>query len=417
MQAAESGLLDHFFRRSYAKYLATLVRLFGPAELPLLEDALQDTFAQATHAWREHLPENPEAWLTIAAKRRAIDLLRRQTASEKRELRAVDDRDIASEVDLLFLDHEVADAEVRMIFTACHPSLKPQDQLAFALRCVSGFSGSEIATALLLKPETIKKRLTRARKSIQASQLVFEVPSGRALESRMARVLEVLYLIFNEGYHSASRSKVVREELCGEAMRMCQQLLSAPSIADTNGALHALMALMCFHAARLDSKVSESGQLIDLKHQDRSTWHTGLAYRGHALMNEAVQTNYFSVYHYEAAIAAEHLKAKQFSQTNWTQIAVWYERLRTVAPSPMTDLSLAIVYIQNGNPRKSKQLLEAIVVDALASRRYLYHGCWAEWHKQFGSIATARQCLEDALDVVVNDQERTYLQQKLKVLT
>jgi len=416
MSADQPGLLDHLFRRSYAKYLAILVKHFGPDKLELLEDALQDTFAHATHAWREQLPERPEAWLTTAAKRRTIDLLRRYSATTARHKRASTDQPLSATVEQLFLASEVADAELRMIFTVCHPSLKPQDQLAFALRCVSGFSGSEIASALLLKPDTVKKRLTRARATIRKRNIRFEVPTGSTLAKRMPRVLEVLYLIFNEGFHSASRERVVREELCGEAMRMCQQLLQATAIQDATGALTALMALMCFHAARLAAKVDDDGQLIDLKHQDRSKWHLPLVFRGNALMHEAVKRGSFSVYHYEAAIAAEHLRAESFAATDWTQIAGWYERLRTIAPSPMTDLSLAIVYIQNGNPVKSRQLLEGVELNALASRQYLYHGCWAEWHKAFGSSHDARQCLEKSLHAVVNEQERCYIQGKLDAL-
>ena len=415
-QNDQPELIDHLFRRSYAKHLAILVRLFGPSKLELLEDALQDTFAQAVHAWREQVPERPEAWLTTAAKHRAIDLLRRQTATQQRHQRASADRPLQATVEAFFLDHEVADAQLRMIFTACHPALKPQDQIAFALKCVSGFSGSEIAAALLLKPETVKKRLTRARAVIQHTDLQFEVPTGAALRERLPRVLEVLYLIFNEGYHSASKDTVVRQELCSEAMRACQLLLQSSAVDAADGAIHALLALMCFHASRLEAKVTSDGELVDLKRQDRTKWHMPLAYRGHSLMSLAVQTDSFSVYHYEAAIAAEHLRARSFAETNWTQIAVWYERLRVVAPSPMTDLSLAIVYIQNGNARKSRALMENLSPAVLASRGYLLLGCWAEWHKQFGQVEDARACLQEALAVVVNAQERAYLLKKLAAL-
>ena len=230
-------------------------------------------------------------------------------------------------------------------------------------------------------------------------------------------MLEVIYLIFNEGFHSASRERVVREELCGEAMRMCQLLLDAESMRPHAPTLSALAALMCFHAARLHTKVDRHGQLIDLTKQDRSAWDIRLIYRANELMQTAVTAAEFSAYHYEAAIASEHLRASTFESTNWTQIAVWYERLRAIAPSPMTDLSLAIVYIHNGNPVKSGELLGRLPPRALADRGYLLYGAWAEWHKRFGTLADTRAALQKAIGVVVNRSEKDYLQAKLDRLT
>jgi len=225
--------------------VAALTRIFGPSNLETIEDAVQDTFIKAMMVWREKIPENPEGWLMTAAKNRAIDLFRKLSADEKRLLK-IDSGTSAIALGEVFLESEIEDAQLRMIFMACHPSLNPQDQIAFALKTISGFSSKEIASALLLKEETVKKRLVRARKSIAKLDLEFKIPQGADLPSRLNRVLEVLYLIFNEGFHSGRKEILVRKELCGEAMRFCQMLLKNPFTKTAKA--HALFGLMCFHS-------------------------------------------------------------------------------------------------------------------------------------------------------------------------
>ncbi len=196
--------LDHLFRHQYGKMVSILTRIFGLANLEIIEDAVQDTFIKAMVAWRNGMPENPEAWLTKAAKNRTIDLFRKLSADKKR-LPKITSGPSAIALNDLFLDTEIEDSQLRMIFTACHPILNPKDQLSFALKTVSGFSAKEIASALLLKEETVKKRLMRARKSIAEQNVSFQIPQGKDLPERLSRVLEVLYLIFNEGSQKPQR--------------------------------------------------------------------------------------------------------------------------------------------------------------------------------------------------------------------
>ncbi len=409
MSETKVPLVDHLFRHQYGKMLAALTRIFGPSKLEIIEDAVQDTFIKAMMTWREGIPPNPEGWLMTAAKNRAIDLLRKLSAEEKRALK-IDSGTTAIALGEVFLESEIEDAQLRMIFMACHPSLNPRDQIAFALKTISGFSSKEIASALLLKDETIKKRLVRARKSIASSDLEFKIPQGADLPSRLNRVLEVLYLIFNEGFHSGKKEILVRKDLCGEAMRLCQMLLKN-SFTETPKT-HALFGLMCFHAARMEGKLNEENEIIDLKNQDRSKWFGPLVIIGNQAMIKAVESGEYSTYHYEAAIAAEHLKAKTFEETDWSQIHNYYQQLYELQPTEFNLLNIAFVKMQLGKLEESKAILESFHPKDLEQRAYLYHGAFAEYHLLKNEKSKALNCLDEALKLVKNEAEKRYLEEK-----
>ena len=226
---SQEKVIDYLFRHQYGKMVAIFTRVFGLSNLETIEDAVQDTFIQAVHTWKDKLPENPEAWLTQAAKNRIIDLFRKVKADTTR-IKQLESGPSAISLNDLFLDHEIEDSELRMIFIACHPSLNPKDQIAFALKTISGFSGKEIAAALLNKEETIKKRLARARKSIQENNIKFDFPSASEVSQRLDNVLQVIYLIFNEGFHSNRTDIVIRKELCGEAIRLCKIVMKKEAL-------------------------------------------------------------------------------------------------------------------------------------------------------------------------------------------
>lgn len=408
----ETKLIDHLFRHHYGKMVSVLTRIFGLSHLETIEDAVQDTFVKATLSWKNKPPQNPEAWLTKAAKNRVLDIFRKLNSERKRVPQVSASQD-AMAVNDLFLDSEIADSQLRMIFTACHPSLSKSDRIAFSLKTISGFNAAEIASALLSKEETIKKRLSRARKTIQKKNILFKIPVGEELPRRIESVLEVLYLIFNEGFHSNRTDILVRTELCGEAMRLCQILLKNPKTRADD--CYALFALMCFHSARLDSKVSKEQEIIDLENQDRSTWHVPFIHLGNEAMNKAVINNRFSHFHYEAAIASEHIKALSYKDTNWQKILMWYNKLYQMQPSAITALHIAIVQIQLQNYKEANQLLINIEPASLGKRAYLYYGVMAENYKKQNKIEKALLSLELAINIVVNNAEREYLiKKKLK---
>jgi len=409
----EDKLVDHLFRHQYGKMVAILTRIFGLSNLETIEDAVQDTFIVAMHKWRNILPENPEAWLTLAAKNRAIDLLRKIKAEQTR-IGKIESGTISISFNELFLDHEIEDSQLRMIFTACHPSLHPKEQIAFALKTISGFNTKEIASALLLKEETIKKRLTRARKLVSQKNISFEIPKHGDLLRRLDRVLEVIYLTFNEGFHSNGKQLLIRKDLCGEAIRLIKIVLSKKDL--RIGKVYALFALMCFHASRLDSRIGSAGEILDLKNQDRSKWYFPLIRIGNDAMIKAVEDGSFTSYHYEAAIAGEHIKAKTFDDTDWEKMLLWYENLYTLQPSPLGLLNKSIVLIQLNRLDAAKDILNTIESKDLEQRAYLYYATLSEYCKENKNIKDAIENLDIAISMVANKTEKAYLEQKKKNL-
>lgn len=402
-------MIDHLFRHQYGKMVSILTRIFGLQHLELIEDAVQDTFIRAVQSWKTQVPENPEAWLTKAAKNRVLDIFRKLQAEQKRIPR-IDFGSSVIAIDDLFLDSEIEDSQLRMIFTACNPALNPRDQIAFSLKTISGFSSKEIASSLLLKQETVKKRLIRARKAIKTHQLSFEIPQGKVLSQRLDRVLEVIYLIFNEGFHSNKKEILIREDLCGEAMRLCKMLLKNTLTASPS--TYALLALLCFQSARLKSKINDQDEIISLKEQDRSLWYQPLVAVGHSAMHRAVETEAFSSYHFEAAIAAEHIAAKTYEDTDWDKILMWYKRLHELEPNSINRLNRVVVHIQRKDFSSAQNLLHEIDPTDLEQRRYLYYGAYSEFYKQKGQIPQALEHIEKAISLVNNQAELKYLQRK-----
>ncbi|MDC8003717.1 sigma-70 family RNA polymerase sigma factor [Aureisphaera galaxeae] len=409
----EPKLIDHLFRHHYGKMVSVLTRIFGLAHIETIEDAVQDAFVKATVSWTHTMPDNPEAWLTQAAKNRVLDIFRK-LKTHKKHVPQLSTGPSAIALSDLFLDTEIEDSQLRMIFTACHPQLDPRDRIAFALKTVSGFSIKEIASALLTKEDSIKKRIQRARKAIKKKDIRFAIPQGKELPERNDSVLEVVYLIFNEGFHSNRKDMLVRKDLCGEALRLCQLILKREATRSPEG--YALLALMCFHAARLDSKINDANEIIDLRHQDRSKWHFPLVKLGNHAMVRAVEDDVYSHYHYEAAIAAEHIKARSFEETNWEAIFKWYEALYAIQPSPSVALNMVMTQIQRGNFEDAKERLQQIEPADLEQRSYLYYGTYAEYYQLQGERKKAVSCMELALLAVQNDAERKYLERKKEAL-
>lgn len=405
----EQKIIDHLFRHHSGKMVSVLTRIFGLKHLEIIEDAVQDTFVKASISWRRKMPENPEAWLIKASKNRVLDIFRR-FRTEQNHLPLLRQGADTIAINDLFLETEVEDAQLRMIFTACHPSLDPRDRISFALKTVSGFSTREIASALMMKEQSIHKRLQRARRAIKESGIDFRIPKGRELDQRLDNVLEVIYLIFNEGFHSNQQQKLVRKDLCIEAMRLCQLILKKEQTRSANA--YALFALMAFHAARLDTKTDAGNSLYDLKSQDRSQWHWPYIKLGNAMMNKAVKDGVFSRFHYEAAIAAEHIKAKRFEDTDWSKILNWYQCLQSIYPMPVSILSMAVVCIQQGDFKAAKSYLEQIHPDEFNQRAYLYFGAWADYHLGIKQPEKAIKHLEMALVKVQNEQEKDHLLKK-----
>lgn len=410
----EPKLIDHLFRHHSGKMVSILTRIFGLSNLEIIEDAVQDTFLKASMSWRKQIPDNPEAWLTKAAKNRVLDIFRR-IQTERKHLPELKNGIQSIAINELFLENEIQDAQLRMIFTACHPKLDAKDRIAFALKTISGFNSKEIASALLTKEATVRKRVFRARKTIQESNIAFKIPQGKELPLRIESVLEVLYLIFNEGFHSNKKDVLVRKELCGEAMRLCKFLLNNKHT--NNSASYALFALMCFHAARLDAKVNINNEVLGLKNQDRNKWSFPLIQLGNTMMNKAVENNEFSTYHYEAAIIAEHIKAPNFELTNWNKILQWYQYLYKLQPSYSHLLSMAVVCVQSKNYVKANYYFDQIDPESLEQRAYLFYGAKADYYLAINNKEQALKQINIALEKVTNTLEKDFLEKKKREIT
>lgn len=406
--------IDHLFRHQHGKMVSILSSIFGLEHLVTIEDAVQDTFIKALKTWRQQIPENPEAWLTTAAKNRVIDLFRKIDSEKAREVKIYSGAS-SYQIEDWFLESEVEDSQLRMIFKACHPSLDPREQIAFSLKTISGFSTKEIATALMAQEETIKKRLQRARKKIIEQSLAFEIPHGKELIPRMDRVLEVLYLIFTEGFHSNKKDKIVRHDLCGEALRLCKMLLKKENLRSSK--VYAVFALMCFHAARLDSKVNDNNEIINLKNQERSKWDFPLVALGDSSMAKSMDFNEpLSSYHYEAAIASEHLSAPSFEQTNWENIKHWYIKLHELQPYPNTKLSLAIVHLQLKDLKEANHYLSQINQKDFGKRAYLYYSTMSDYCHLSKDRSKSIAYMDKAINTVSNESELAYLRSKKESL-
>lgn len=271
----------------------------------------------------------------------------------------------------------------------------------------------EIAAALLQKEETIKKRLIRARKKIKEVNITLSYPDPSEIPTRISGVLQIIYLIFNEGFHSTKTDTLTSKDLCGEAIRLCKLLLLKEKF--RTGSLYALFALLCFHAARLESKIGDN-EIIDLKHQDRSKWYLPLIILGNDALNKSMQFEDHSIYHVEAAIASEHVRALKFENTNWQRILEHYDEMYVLMPSDNILLSKATIYLQMDRLKEAKLELEKITSESLSQRRYLLHGCYAEYYEREGELTKAITEIDLAIKSCSNQYEKKYLEKKKKAL-
>lgn len=405
--------IDHLYREEYGKMVSSLIRVFGIGYLNEIEDAVQDSFYKAIRNWPEQgIPEIPEAWLRKVSRNSIIDIFRKMKSNLHHEKKISSGAGIIPVFEV-FSEYEIADNQLRLLFTICHPKLSRRDQLIFALKSFSGFSRKEIAAALMQSEENIKKALSRSRKLIAVSEMKFEVPTGVALEERLESVHLVIYLLFNEGFHSAGRSYLVREDLVAEALRLGELLVEKWENKNT----YALMALMCFHASRLNAKISDDNVLISLKDQDRSKWSKPLMMRGHFYLNRAVEHQPYSRFHWEAAIAGEHARAERFESTQWLNLEHYYTQLIKIEASALNLLNKCVILLKLDRTLEAEDIWKKMDSDQLSGRKYLYFAVGAEIYQNLKDVIAAGQLLEKALKLTENESERQFIRKKLALLS
>lgn len=393
--------------------IAVLSRLLGLQNLDTAQDIVQDTLIQAMSSWGYNgIPDNPSGWLSRVARNKAIDLLRRQqrfkTISPQYAHLLQSESPLSETLSQLFLETEIQDSQLRMMFACCHPAIPPESQIALTLKTLCGLSASEIAQAFLTSEETIAKRIYRAREKIRTEKIELEVPLGPALPVRLDAVLKCLYLLFNEGYHSSHPEQLIREDLCREAMRLCLLVTEHPL---TNyPRARALLSLFCFQSSRLPARLDDDGHIILLKYQDRSKWYAPLIQKGFDYLDAAAEPFEESTYPIEAAIASLHAAAPSFDRTDWKSIYNLYELLYRLQPNPIVAMNKAIAAAYTFNTQEA--LRELLRIEGL-ERHHLYHAAIGEMYLDMHDHARAKTHFETALGLTRSASVRQLLQQKI----
>lgn len=403
-------IVASLFRTEYGKLVATLTRLFGATHIQLAEDIVQDTLIAALDNWAvSGVPTNPAGWLMQVAKRKSLNELKHNKVVQayNREQNV----EPQYEIDNIFLDNEIQDSQLRMIFTCCHPSLKIDSQIALTLKTLCGFGVSEVANALLTNDSTINKRLYRARKLIKDEQVSFDIPTGNQLEKRLNPVSTTLYLMFNEGYNSTNEAGIIQKELCLEAMRLTKILVE--HFEDKK--LYALLALMCFHVARFEARVDNRGAIILFEDQDRSLWNQELIQSGMVFFKKAIGDKKLTSYHIEARIAAEHCLSKSFAETNWQCIYEQYKLLYKLKANPVIKLNIAIIESKMSSIEQSLKKLDELSNDKALQSYHLLPATQGILYMKLNQPQKAIGYLEKAIKLNPSASEIDFLSQKIAV--
>jgi len=395
--------------------VAILTRIFGVENLTLAEDVVQEALSRALQTWPFYgVPENPAAWIMRASRNLALDVVRRQKVFREKEAEIVHlmDRPETSPDAAIFSDQEIADDRLRMIFVCCHPVVPAEAQIALALKTLCGFGISEISRAFLTTDAAIAKRLTRAKQQIRDAKIAFEIPAGEELSRRLDTVLQSLYLLFNEGYKASSGEKLVREEICQEAIRLTSLL--AGHAAGNRPKTHALLALMLLNTARIPSRVDVDGNLLRLQDQDRSRWDRAVIARGMYHLAHSAEGDDITEYHVQAGIAACHCEASNYEATDWRQILALYDRLVKFDNSPVVALNRAVAVANVHGPKAGLEAVEAIENRDKLDSYYLLYAVLGEFEAQMNDPLAAAGYFRRSLKLAEMKSEQAFLSKRLQ---
>jgi RNA polymerase sigma-70 factor (ECF subfamily) len=389
--------IDRVFRDEYGRAVAVLTRYFG--DIDIAEEAIQDAFAEAVRRWPEAgPPPSPAGWIITTARNRAIDRLRREASRDERHAQAalLHARDVPAE------EGPVRDDRLRLIFTCCHPALATPTQVALTLRLLGGLTTLEIARAFFVSESTMAQRIVRAKGKIRAARIPYRIPRETDLPDRLKSVLAVIYLIFNEGYQASSGERLIREDLCAEAIRLGRLLAELmPDEPEVKG----LLALMLLTESRRDARTGPAGDLVLLPDQDRSQWDRELIAEGQAIVRECLRRDQPGPYQIQAAINAVHSDAPTAAATDWRQILALYDQLMAIAPSPVVALNRAVAMAEINGPEVALAVVDGLDLDGY----HVFHAVRADLLNRLGRNADAVLAYDRAMARTENAAERAFL--------
>ncbi|HTJ41170.1 MAG TPA: sigma-70 family RNA polymerase sigma factor [Kofleriaceae bacterium] len=407
-------MIEDVFRRERSRVLATTIRVVG-GDFDLAEELVQEAFVAAMEAWRDALPDEPRAWLLGVTKHKAIDAIRRRVRYRDREAAMALEQQVREELSPSG-DIDLPDDRLRLVFTCCHPALAQEAQVALTLRTLCGLTTEEIARAFLVPATTMAQRLVRAKSKIRDAKIPYEVPPKSALPERLEAVMQVVYLVFNEGYAATSGEALVRRELCGEAIRLGRLLVEITGEPETRG----LLALMLLHDSRRGTRTSETGELVLLEDQDRSRWDRAAIDEGLVLVEQALRGGAarggpgVGAYAVQAAIAAVHARAARADETDWPQIAALYAVLLARWPTPVVALNHAAAIAMSEGPAAGLARMDELR-DQLIDYHW-FHAARADLLRRLGRTRDAAAAYRAALARVGGEAERRFLEQRLAAL-
>jgi RNA polymerase sigma-70 factor (ECF subfamily) len=408
-------VVDAFFRVEAGRMVSTLTRIFGLDNLGLAEDVVQDAMLKALQQWSYgKMPTNPSGWIMQVAKNRALDILRRQTLFRKKEEeigRSIQRESDPPDAAALFAEAEVKDDQLRMIFACCYPLLTRESQVALTLKTLCGLGVAEIARSFLTSEDTIAKRLARAKQKLREARVPFEIPVGEELARRSDSVLQVLYLLFNEGYNASQGQELIRWDLTSEAIRLSELLLEHPACnTPKSNALHALMLL---HAARFPARVADDGGILLLQDQDRSRWNKTMVEWGLYYLNQSAAGKELSEFHLQAGIAACHTVAESYDSTDWKKILSLHDMLVELDDSPVFALNRAVAVAKVYGPEAGLKAVQEIQNNRPINRYYLLHAVLAEFNMELGQFRQAIDSFRQAHELTTVKSEQVFLANKL----
>jgi RNA polymerase sigma-70 factor (ECF subfamily) len=406
-------LVEHFFRHEFGRLVAVLTRSLGVRRLDLAEDVVQAALMQALQTWsRRGVHEDAAGWLYRTARNLAIDALRREQTHAEALSRLADETERDSPPPEASFADEIGDEPLRLLFVCCHEAVPAESRVALALKTLCGFSTAEIARALLTADANVQKRIERARDRLRELDVDFDTPVAAQLCARLDTVLAVVYLLFSQGCHVTHGDVPIHRDLCYEARRLARMLATHP-VGDVP-AVHALLALMCFHAARFDARVALDGAIVLLEEQDRSTWNWSDVREGMAWLARSAAGDELTRYHVEAGIAWEHCRTPTFADTDWRRIAELYDTLERIAPSPLHSLNRAVAEAYLHSPQAGLEWLAAVPKDIVPTRYPGWHVVMGEFHFRLGQHAAATHAWQEALRLTTARADQEFLRRRLE---